>query len=106
MSKRLVLQQAAVLTEKYALMHTPVFLKRTCESRYTSQKENDVAPSDFKIRPSPYSLKIRKECGYFHRVGNIISECRILKQKQERLDASRTQPRGSVLVKVVAPRSL
>ncbi len=97
-------QQAAVLADEYALMHKPVFLKRTCESGYPSQKENEVAPSDFKIRPSPYSPKMRKECGYCHKVGHIISECRILKQKQERLDASRTQPRGSVLVKVVAPQ--
>ncbi len=37
-------------------------------------------------------------------MGHIIPECRILKQKQERLDASRLQPRGSVLVKVVAPQ--
>ncbi len=31
-------QQAAVLADEYALMHKPVFLKRTCESGYTSQK--------------------------------------------------------------------
>ncbi len=94
-------QQAAILADEYALMHKPVFLKRMCESGYTSQKENEVAPSDFKVRPSPYSPKIRKECGYCHKVGHNFWVSNF-KTKQQRLDASRTQPHGSVLVKVVA----
>lgn len=99
-------QQAAVLADEYALIHKSVFVK--CPSDfmgYTSQRENEVNSSDFKIRLYPSSPKTRKECGYCHKVGHFIAECRILKRKQERQDFS-TQPRGSVLVKVVSQQSM
>lgn len=95
-------QQAAVLADEYALMHKPVFVKRSFDSGHTSQKENEVSSYDEQIKPSPSGPKFRKECGYCHKVGHVIAECRILKRKQERSDSSVNQPRGSVLVKVVS----
>lgn len=83
-------------------MHKPVFVKRSFDSGHTSQKENEVSSFDDQIKPSPSGSKFHKECGYCHKVGHVITECRVLKQKQERPDSLVNQLRGSVLVKVVS----
>lgn len=70
--ERTALQKAAVLAEEYALMHKPVFLKLLCDSRNTSQKENEISSSDSKIRPNPSSLKTQR---VWLKVGHMISKC-------------------------------
>lgn len=91
-------QQAAVLADEYALMHKSVFVRRSFDSEHTSQKETEFNSGDSQTKPNQFGLKVRKECGYCHKMGHLIAECRVLKRKQERMDSSGNQPRGSVLV--------
>lgn len=82
---------AAVLADEYMLTHETTFGPQSV----SVSERKSFNP----VQSSNTSQKENRECYYCHKPGNVIANCRMLKNKEAKVNQPPTPPKGIGLIK-------